>query len=183
MEVYRVEDKDVYEVIDELIKNIAEMKAHNGQNFQVKQAERTKANLEARLKKLLDTKKDDTVTFEELGVDKLFLDEAHYFKNLFLSTKMTNVSGIATSDSVEKTADLYMKTQYLDEITNGKGLVFATGTPVSNTICEIYNMMKYLQSDLLKEKNLWHFDSWASTFGESVTQMELAPEGYTLIGR
>ena len=177
------QERFIQNQIDELIKNIAEMKAHNGQNFQVKQAERTKANLEARLKKLLDTKKDDTVTFEELGVDKLFLDEAHYFKNLFLSTKMTNVSGIATSDSVEKTADLYMKTQYLDEITNGKGLVFATGTPVSNTICEIYNMMKYLQSDLLKEKNLWHFDSWASTFGESVTQMELAPEGYTLIGR
>lgn len=177
------QERFIQNQIDELINNIAEMKAHNGQNFQVKQAERTKANLETKLKKLLDTKKDDTVTFEELGVDKLFLDEAHYFKNLFLSTKMTNVSGIATSDSVEKTADLYMKTQYLDEITNGKGLVFATGTPVSNTICEIYNMMKYLQSDLLKEKNLWHFDSWASTFGESVTQMELAPEGYTFIGR
>lgn len=173
------QERFIQNQIDELIKNIEEMKAHNGQNFQVKQAERTKANLEAKLKKLLDTPKDDTVTFEELGVDKLFLDEAHYFKNLFLSTKMTNVSGIATSDSVEKTADLYMKTQYLDEITNGKGLVFATGTPVSNTICEIYNMMKYLQSDLLKEKNLWHFDSWASTFGESVTQMELAPEGNT----
>lgn len=177
------QERFIQNQIDELIKNIEEMKAHNGQNFQVKQAERTKANLEAKLKKLLDTPKDDTVTFEELGVDKLFLDEAHYFKNLFLSTKMTNVSGIATSDNVGKTADLYMKTQYLDEITNGKGLVFATGTPVSNTICEIYNMMKYLQSDLLKEKNLWHFDSWASTFGESVTQMELAPEGYTLIGR
>lgn len=173
------QDRFIQNQIDELIKNIEEMKAHNGQNFQVKQAERTKANLEAKLKKLLDTPKDDTVTFEELGVDKLFLDEAHYFKNLFLSTKMTNVSGIATSDNVSKTADLYMKTQYLDEITNGKGLVFATGTPVSNTICEIYNMMKYLQSDLLKEKNLWHFDSWASTFGESVTQMELAPEGNT----
>lgn len=177
------QERFIQNQIDELIKNIEEMKAHNGQNFQVKQAERTKANLEAKLKKLLDTPKDDTVTFEELGVDKLFLDEAHYFKNLFLSTKMTNVSGIATSDNVSKTADLYMKTQYLDEITNGKGLVFATGTPVSNTICKIYNMMKYLQSDLLKEKNLWHFDSWASTFGESVTQMELAPEGYTLIGR
>lgn len=173
------QERFIQNQIDELIKNIEEMKAHNGQNFQVKQAERTKANLEAKLKKLLDTPKDDTVTFEELGVDKLFLDEAHYFKNLFLSTKMTNVSGIATSDNVSKTADLYMKTQYLDEITNGKGLVFATGTPVSNTICEIYNMMKYLQSDLLKEKNLWHFDSWASTFCESVTQMELAPEGNT----
>ncbi len=173
------QERFIQNQIDELIKNIEEMKAHNGQNFQVKQAERTKANLEAKLKKLLDTPKDDTVTFEELGVDKLFLDEAHYFKNLFLSTKMTNISGIATSDNVGKTADLYMKTQYLDEITNGKGLVFATGTPVSNTICEIYNMMKYLQSDLLKEKNLWHFDSWASTFGESVTQMELAPEGNT----
>ena len=173
------QERFIQNQIDELIKNIEEMKTHNGQNFQVKQAERTKANLEAKLKKLLDTPKDDTVTFEELGVDKLFLDEAHYFKNLFLSTKMTNVSGIATSDNVGKTADLYMKTQYLDEITNGKGLVFATGTPVSNTICEIYNMMKYLQSDLLKEKNLWHFDAWASTFGESVTQMELAPEGNT----
>lgn len=173
------QERFIQNQIYELIKNIEEMKAHNGQSFQVKQAERIKANLEAKLKKLLDTPKDDTVTFEELGVDKLFLDEAHYFKNLFLSTKMTNVSGIATSDNVEKTADLYMKTQYLDEITNGKGLVFATGTPVSNTICEIYNMMKYLQSDLLKEKNLWNFDSWASTFGESVTQMELAPEGNT----
>lgn len=173
------QERFIQNQIDELIKNIAEMKAHNGQHFQVKQAERTKTNLETKLKKLLDTPKDDTVTFEELGVDKLFLDEAHCFKNLFLSTKMTNVSGISTSDNVQKTADLYMKTQYLDEITNGKGLVFATGTPVSNTICEIYNMMKYLQSDLLKEKNLWHFDSWASTFGESVTQMELAPEGNT----
>lgn len=161
--------------IDEIERGMSELQ----EDFQIKQAERRIHNLGVRLKKLLDTPKDNTVTFEELGVDKLFLDEAHYFKNLFLSTKMTNVSGIATSDSVEKTADLYMKTQYLDEITNGKGLVFATGTPVSNTICEIYNMMKYLQSDLLKQKNLWLFDSWASTFGESVTQMELAPEGNT----
>ncbi|MDD6489997.1 MAG: DUF3387 domain-containing protein, partial [Clostridia bacterium] len=163
--------------IDEVVAGIEELKASNGERFQIKQMEKTKQNLETKLQKLLDSPKDDTVTFEQLGVDKLFLDEAHEFKNLFLSTKMTNVSGVTTSDNVQKTADLFMKTQYLDEITNSKGLVFATGTPVSNSMCEIYNMMKYLQTDLLKNKNLYHFDSWASTFGENVTKSELAPEG------
>ena len=163
--------------IEETMRNIEELKAMKGERYQIKQAEKTKANLEAKLKKLLDSPKDDTVTFEELGIDKMFLDEAHLFKNLFLSTKMQNVSGISTSSDVQKTADLFMKTQYLDEITGGKGLVFATGTPVSNTMCEIYNMMRYLQMDLLREKHLEHFDSWASTFGENVTQMELTPEG------
>lgn len=163
--------------IEETIRNIEELKAMNGERYQIKQAERTKANLEAKLKKLLDSPKDDTVTFEELGIDKMFLDEAHLFKNLFLSTKMQNVSGISTSSDVQKTADLFMKTQYLDELTGGKGIVFATGTPLSNTMCEIYNMMRYLQMDLLRNKHLEHFDSWASTFGENVTQMELTPEG------
>lgn len=163
--------------IDEVVLGIRELKFNNGENFQIKQMEKTKQNLETKLQKLLDSPKDDTVTFEQLGVDKLFLDEAHEFKNLFLSTKMTNVSGVTTSDNVQKTADLFMKTQYLDEITNSKGLVFATGTPVSNSMCEIYNMMKYLQTDLLQNKNLYHFDSWASTFGENVTKSELAPEG------
>ena len=165
--------------IDETMHNIEELKATNGEKFQIKQAEKTKANLESKLQKLLDSSKDDTVTFEELGIDKLFLDEAHLFKNLFLSTKMNNVSGVSTSSDVEKTADLFVKTQYLDELTGGKGIVFATGTPVSNTMCEIYNMMRYLQMDLLREKHLEHFDCWASTFGENVTQMELAPEGNT----
>ena len=165
--------------IDETIRNIEALHEMNGERYQIKQAEKTKANLEAKLQKLLDSPKDDTVTFEELGIDKMFLDEAHLFKNLFLSTKMQNVSGISTSSDVQKTADLFMKTQYLDELTGGKGIVFATGTPVSNTMCEIYNMMRYLQMDLLREKHLEHFDSWASTFGENVTQMELAPEGNT----
>ena len=164
--------------IEETVRNIEELKEMNGEKFQIKQAEKTKANLEAKLQKLLNSPKDDTVTFEELGVDKLFVDEAHLFKNLFLATKMQNVSGISTSSDVQKTADLFMKTQYLDELTGGKGIVFATGTPVSNTMCEIYNMMRYLQMDLLREKHLEHFDSWASTFGENVTQMELTPEGY-----
>lgn len=163
--------------INETLANIAELKAMNGERFQIKQAESTAEKLRVKLEKLLDSPKDDTVTFEELGVDKLFLDEAHLFKNLFLSTKMQNVSGVSTSSDVQKTADLFMKTRYLDEITGGKGIVFATGTPVSNTMCEIYNMQRYLQMDLLKEKHLEHFDCWASTFGENVTQMELAPEG------
>ena len=167
----------IQQQINEIVLGIQELKESNGEKFQIKQMEKTKQNLETKLQKLLDSSKDDTVTFEQLGVDKLFLDEAHEFKNLFLSTKMTNVSGIATSDNVKKTADLLMKTQYLDEVTNSKGLVFATGTPVSNSMCEIYNMMKYLQTDLLKNKNLYHFDSWASTFGENVTSSELAPEG------
>ena len=167
----------IREQIEETMRNIAELKANNGERYQIKQAEKTKANLEAKLQKLLDSPKDDTVTFEELGIDKLFLDEAHLFKNLFLSTKMQNVSGVSTSSDVQKTADLFMKTKYMDEITGGKGIVFATGTPVSNTMCEIYNMQRYLQMDKLREMHLEHFDAWASTFGENVTQMELTPEG------
>ena len=167
----------IREQIEETMRNIEELKAMNGERYQIKQAEKTKANLEAKLQKLLDSPKDDTVTFEELGIDKLFLDEAHLFKNLFLSTKMQNVSGVSTSSDVQKTADLFMKTKYMDEITGGKGIVFATGTPVSNTMCEIYNMQRYLQMDKLREMHLEHFDAWASTFGENVTQMELTPEG------
>ena len=167
----------IREQIEETMRNIEELKAMNGERYQIKQAEKTKANLEAKLQKLLDSPKDDTVTFEELGIDKLFVDEAHLFKNLFLSTKMQNVSGISTSSDVQKTADLFMKTKYMDEITGGKGIVFATGTPISNTMCEIYNMMRYLQMDKLREMHLEHFDAWASTFGENVTQMELTPEG------
>ena len=167
----------IREQIEETMRNIEELKAMNGERYQIKQAEKTKANLEAKLQKLLDSPKDDTVTFEELGIDKLFVDEAHLFKNLFLSTKMQNVSGISTSSDVQKTADLFMKTKYMDEITGGKGIVFATGTPISNTMCEIYNMQRYLQMDKLREMHLEHFDAWASTFGENVTQMELTPEG------
>ena len=167
----------IREQIEETMRNIEELKAMNGERYQIKQAEKTKANLEAKLQKLLDSPKDDTVTFEELGIDKLFVDEAHLFKNLFLATKMQNVSGVSTSSDVQKTADLFMKTKYMDEITGGKGIVFATGTPISNTMCEIYNMMRYLQMDKLREMHLEHFDAWASTFGENVTQMELTPEG------
>ena len=167
----------IREQIEETMRNIEELKAMNGERYQIKQAEKTKANLEAKLQKLLDSPKDDTVTFEELGIDKLFVDEAHLFKNLFLATKMQNVSGISTSSDVQKTADLFMKTKYMDEITGSKGIVFATGTPVSNTMCEIYNMQRYLQMDKLREMHLEHFDAWASTFGENVTQMELTPEG------
>ena len=164
--------------IKRLEMNIIEAKNSNAERFQVKQLEKAKTRLEEKLNKLLDTPKDtDNVTFEQMGIDKLFLDEAHEFKNLFLSTKMSNVSGITTSDNVQKTADLYMKTQYLDEQTHGKGLVFATGTPISNSMCEMYNMQKYLQSDLLEKKHLSHFDSWATTFGDKVSKLELAPEG------
>ena len=169
----------IEEQIEEIVRNIEELKAMRGERYQIKQAEKTKANLETKLQKLLDSPKDDTVTFEELGIDKLIVDEAHLFKNLFLATKMQNVSGISTSSDVQKTADLFMKTKYMDEITGGKGIIFATGTPVSNTLCEVYNMQRYLQMNLLKEMHLEHFDAWASTFGENVTQMELAPEGNT----
>ena len=159
------------EQIAEIMLNIEEMKAMNGERYQIKQAEKTKANLEAKLQRLLDSPKDDTVTFEELGIDRLIVDEAHLFKNLFLATKMQNVSGISTSSDVQKTADLFMKTRYMDEITGGRGIIFATGTPVSNTLCEVYNMMRYLQMYKLREMHLEHFDAWASTFGENVTQM------------
>ena len=156
---------------------IGEYKKDRDQRFSVKQLEKTKKSLEAKLKKLNDDyKKDDVVTFEELGIDKLFVDEAHAYKNLYLFSKMRNVSGISATDS-QKSSDMLMKCRYMDEITGGKGVVFATGTPVSNSMAELYTMQRYLQYDELKKMHLQHFDSWASTFGETVTTIELNPEG------
>ncbi len=164
--------------IDEIVFAIKTLKAQSGQDYQVKQLERTKKSLEAKLEKLIEApRRDDVVDFEELGIDKLILDEAHEFKNLFIATKMGNISGISTNDDVQKTFDLYLKCQYLDEITDSKGIIFATGTPVSNSISEIYNMQKYLQSDLLRETGLNHFDMWAANFAETVTESQLSPEG------
>ena len=169
--------------IDEITEGIAENKYKRGEKFTVKQLEKTKKGLEAKLAKLNDqSRKDDVVTFEELGVDRLFVDEAHNFKNLYLYTKMRNVGGIAQTEA-QKSSDLYMKCRYLDEVTGNKGVIFATGTPVSNSMVELYTMQRYLQYDALVDRNLQHFDAWASTFGETVTAIELAPEGYTLIGR
>ena len=163
--------------IDEILDFISEYKYDHDQKFTVKQLKKTQKNLEAKLKKLNDDyKKDDVVTFEELGVDKLFIDEAHNFKNLYLFTKMRNVAGITATDS-QKSSDMLMKCRYMDEITGNKGLVFATGTPVSNSMAELYTMQRYLQYDELKKMHLQHFDSWASTFGETVTAIELNPEG------
>ena len=166
------------EQINDIIEGVAALKAEQGDNFQIKQMEKTRKSLEAKLEKLTQAPvRDDVVNFEELGIDKLIIDEAHMFKNLFISTKMSNISGISTNDNVQKTMDLYLKTQYLDEITGGKGTIFATGTPVSNSISEIYSMMKYLQNDLLEETGLKHFDMWAANFAETVTESQLSPEG------
>ena len=163
--------------IDEIIDYIDEYKRERDQRFTVKQLEKTKKKLETKLEKLnADYKKDDVVTFEELGVDKLFIDEAHAYKNLYLFSKMRNVAGITSTDS-QKSSDMLMKCRYMDEITNNKGLVFATGTPVSNSMAELYTMQRYLQYDELKKMKLQHFDSWASTFGETITAIELNPEG------
>lgn len=163
--------------IDEIVEFIGEYKRDRDQRFSVKQLEKTKKSLEAKLKKLNDYyKKDDVVTFEELGIDKLFVDEAHSYKNLYLFSKMRNVSGISATDS-QKSSDMLMKCRYMDEITGGKGVVFATGTPVSNSMAELYTMQRYLQYYELKKMHLQHFDSWASTFGETVTAIELNPEG------
>lgn len=163
--------------IDEIIDYIDEYKRERDQRFTVKQLEKTKKKLETKLEKLnADYKKDDVVTFEELGVDKLFVDEAHAYKNLYLFSKMRNVAGITSTDS-QKSSDMLMKCRYMDEITNNKGLVFATGTPVSNSMAELYTMQRYLQYDELKKMKLQHFDSWASTFGETITAIELNPEG------
>ena len=169
--------------IDEIENAIAEMKSQNGERFSIKQMEKTRKGLEARLEKLRATdRKDDVITFEQLGVDRLFVDEAHAFKNLFLYTKMRNVAGLSTSEA-QKSSDMFMKCQYMDELTGGRGIIFATGTPVSNSMTELYTMMRYLQYGTLQQKGLTHFDSWASTFGETTTAIELAPEGYTLVGR
>lgn len=163
--------------IDELIEGIAQLKSENGERFSIKQLEKSKKSIEAKLKKLNDqSRKDDVVTFEELGVDRIFIDESHYYKNLYLYTKMTNVGGIAQTEA-QKSSDLFMKTQYLDEITGGRGVIFATGTPISNSIVELYTIQRYLQYDTLRSMNLQHFDSWASTFGQTVTAVELTPEG------
>ena len=169
--------------LDEVTEGIAELKKNRGDNFSVKQLERTKKSVKQKLDKLNDqSKKDDTVTFEELGVDRLFIDESHYYKNLFLFTKMRNVGGIAQTEAM-KSSDLFMKCRYLDELTGGRGTVFATGTPISNSMVELYTIQRYLQYNTLVQNNLQHFDAWASTFGETITAVELTPEGYTLVGR
>lgn len=165
------------EQIDQVIDGIQEAKAQDGERYTIKQLEKSRKNLETRMKKLNDqSRKDDVITFEELGVDKLFVDEAHGFKNLFLATKMRNVAGIGQSEA-QKSSDMFAKCRYLDEITGGRGVVFATGTPVSNSMVELYTMMRYLQYDLLKSSGLEHFDSWAANFGETITALEMAPEG------
>ena len=169
--------------IEEITNGISSLKANNGERFTIKQLERTKKGLKAKLEKLnKNDRKDDLITFEEIGVDRLFVDEAHFYKNLFLFTKMNNVSGLSTTDA-QKSSDLYLKCRYLDEITGGKGVVFATGTPISNSMTEMYTMQRYLQYSTLVKHNLQHFDCWASTFGETSTSIELAPEGYTLVRR
>lgn len=171
------QEQMIQEEINEIVAGIAEAKQIAGSRFTVKQMERTKKNLENRLKKLHDqSRKDDVITFEELGVDRLFVDEADGYKNLYLHTKMRNVGGIAQTEA-QKSSDMFMKCRYLDEITGGKGVVFATGTPVSNSMVELYTMQRYLQYGTLVEKHLQHFDAWASTFGETVTALEIAPEG------
>ena len=171
------------EQIWEIEDGIAELRASGAERFTIKSLERTKKSLETRLQKLTSTtRKDDVVTFEQLGVDRLFVDEAHNYKNLFLYTKMRNVAGLSTTDA-QKSSDMYLKCRYLDEQTGSRGVIFATGTPVSNSMTELYTMMRYLQHDTLKQKGWSHFDCWASQFGETKTVIELAPEGYTLVGR
>ena len=163
--------------IEEILAGIEQARAQKAERYTVKQMERTRKSLEARLAKLNDqSRKDDTVTFEQLGVDRLFIDESHYFKNLFLATKMRNVGGIAQTEA-QKSSDLFMKTQYLDELTGGRGVIFATGTPISNSMVELYTIQRYLQYRMLQEMGLVHFDDWASNFGETVTAIELSPEG------
>lgn len=163
--------------IEEILEGIEQAKAQKAERYTVKQMERTRKSLETRLAKLNDqSRKDDVVTFEQLGIDRLFIDESHYFKNLFLATKMRNVGGIAQTEA-QKSSDLFMKTQYLDELTGGRGVIFATGTPISNSMVELYTIQRYLQYRMLQEMGLVHFDDWASNFGETVTAIELSPEG------
>ena len=173
------QERIIQEQIYETLAAINELKAYAGENFSIKQMEKTRKTLETKLEKLRsDERKDDVVTFEQLGVDRLFVDESHAFKNLFLTTKMRNVAGLSTSEA-QKSSDMFGKCRYLDEITGGRGVVFATGTPVSNSMTELYTVMRYLQYSTLQQKKLTHFDCWASTFGETTTAIELAPEGYT----
>ena len=169
--------------LEELTDGIADLKRNRGENFSIKQLEKSRKAVKQKLEKLNDqSRKDDVVTFEELGVDRLFIDESHYYKNLYLYTKMRNVGGIAQTEA-QKSSDLFMKCRYLDELTGGRGTVFATGTPISNSMVELYTIQRYLQYNTLVKNNLQHFDAWASTFGETVTAVELTPEGYTFIGR
>jgi hypothetical protein len=171
------QQKTIQEQIDDLRNGIEEMQDQDGAKFTVKQMEKAVKNLETKLEKLQNENQDDVVTFEQLGIDKMFVDEAHEFKNLFLTTKMTNVSGISTNQNTKKTPDLYAKCRYLDEITGNRGTTFATGTPVANSMTEIYTMQKYLQSDRLEELGLKHFDCWAANFGETVSAYEVRPAG------
>ena len=171
------QERIIQDQIAETLLAINELKANAGENFTIKQMERTRKTLEAKLDKLrADSRKDDVITFEQLGVDRLFVDESHFYKNLFLTTKMRNVAGLSTSEA-QKSSDMFGKCRYLDEITGGRGVIFATGTPVSNSMTELYTVMRYLQYGTLQKKNLTHFDCWASTFGETTTAIELAPEG------
>ena len=176
------QERIIQEQIYETLAAINELKVHAGENFSIKQMEKTRKTLETKLEKLRsDERKDDVITFEQLGVDRLFVDESHFYKNLFLYTKMRNVAGLSTSEA-QKSSDMFGKCRYLDEITGGRGVIFATGTPLSNSMTEMYTLMRYLQYNTLQQKGLTHFDAWASTFGETTTAIELAPEGYTLIG-
>ena len=171
------QERIIQEQIYETLAAINELKVHAGENFSIKQMEKTRKTLETKLEKLRsDKRKDDVITFEQLGVDRLFVDESHFYKNLFLTTKMRNVAGLSTSEA-QKSSDMFGKCRYLDEITGGRGVVFATGTPVSNSMTELYTVMRYLQYSTLQQKKLTHFDCWASTFGETTTAIELAPEG------
>ena len=171
------QERIIQEQIYETLAAINELKVHAGENFSIKQMEKTRKTLETKLEKLRsDERKDDVITFEQLGVDRLFVDESHFYKNLFLTTKMRNVAGLSTSEA-QKSSDMFGKCRYLDEITGGRGVVFATGTPVSNSMSELYTVMRYLQYSTLQQKGLTHFDCWASTFGETTTAIELAPEG------
>lgn len=175
--------KLIEDQIESITLGIQELRRNNGEGYSIKQMEKTKKGLKKRLEKLnSDERKDDVISFEELGVDRLFVDESHNYKNLFLYTKMRNVAGLSQTEA-QKSSDMFMKCQYLDEITGGKGVVFATGTPISNSMTEMYTIQRYLQYGTLKQHGLEHFDSWASTFGETVSAIELAPEGYTLVGR
>ena len=171
------QERMLQEQIRQIVEGIEELKYERGERFSIKQMERTKKGLEVRLEKLrADHKKDDVVTFEQLGVDRLYVDESHFYKNLFVYTKMSNVAGLSTAEA-QKSNDMFLKCRYMDEITDGKGIVFATGTPISNSMVEMYTIQRYLQYETLKRQNMTHFDCWASTFGETVTALELAPEG------
>ena len=177
------QERLIQEQMDEIEEAIEEAKAQVGEHFTVKQLEKLRKSLKQKLEKLQGAdRKDDVVTFEQLGVDRLFVDESQNYKNLFLYTKMRNVAGLSTSEA-QKSSDMFGKCRYLDEITGGRGVIFATGTPISNSMTEMYTLMRYLQYNTLQQKGLTHFDAWASTFGETTTAIELAPEGYTLIGR